>query len=213
VVAPAVFALGQFGGCELGLSPAIDLLFSDADWLCPSAVADGPRAGSDGVPRANQAARREQIEVLLAVLQRELGASHDRAAAYRLYGSRRSRGVVELDVDSAFESYGHRASAYERRLFERIRLGASGAMDSAASARLADAYAWLRRAEHSTQLVDAGSSRCFPEDPRGQILLARCMGYREPEASRARDRLLNDRQEIRQQVQDPFEKCLLEPLR
>ena len=52
MVAPAVFALGQFGGCELGLSPAIDLLFIDADWLCPSAVADGPRAGSDGVSRA-----------------------------------------------------------------------------------------------------------------------------------------------------------------
>ena len=86
-------------------------------------------------------------------------------------------------------------------------------MASEASAELADAYSWLRRAEHSMQLVDSGSSRCIPADPQGQIVLARCMGYREPEASRARERLLADRQQIQQEVQDQFEKCLLAPER
>lgn len=307
VVAPAMFALGQFGGCELGLSPAIDLLFIDPAPLTlaePDVALDGSGVVAGRVPGGKHGGkqggeRRSEIETLLAVLQRELDAARSREASYRWSGSQRPRGVVEFSVDSALEYFGHCASPYERRLFERIRplqpdsalaqallsglakrvdparvrsvvddelayraeradtqhsdhliqgvggvsdleaivrvhsaaagsekpstqmgrtlldtlhqLAASGAMDSAASARLADAYAWLRRAEHSTQLVDSGSSRCFPGDPQGQIMLARCMGYREPEANRARERLLEDRQEIRQQVQDQFEKCLLEP--
>ncbi len=282
VVAPAMFALGQFGGCELGLSPEVDLLFID--------LRDGELC----------AERRAQVDLLLDHLQRELTATCGRGASYQVDFSQRPNGVVALGIGAALDYFSGEAPLAERRLFERIRplqadptlaeellcglaqgsgsaglqgliddelkdraeraakqakddlirgnggirdieaivhiqraaaaeplksgegrsilstlyqLGASGVMASEASAELADAYSWLRRAEHSMQLVDSGSSRCIPADPQGQIVLARCMGYREPEASRARERLLADRQQIQQEVQDQFEKCLLAPER
>ena len=55
---------------------------------------------------------------------------------------------------------------------------------------------------------DRGS--CFPSDPEGQIVLARCMGYREPEAKMARRRLLKDRQDVQREVENQFEKRLVQ---
>lgn len=69
---------------------------------------------------------------------------------------------------------------------------------------LAEAYSWLRRAEHSLQLMH-GSTSQIPSDPEGQLSLARCMGYREPETSVARERWSRDRQDAHDQIEKQFE--------
>lgn len=290
VTAPAMFALGQFGGGELGLSPAVDLLFVDPP--------GGSNAGRDERACEDSRTRKRlaQIEILLTHLQRGLGAASAEGVSYQLDYSQRPTGIVSIGVASTIAYFTGAASTGERRLVERIRplqadpvlakelvrglaqpsgeaklqsvvdnelkyraerragksendliqgvggvcdleaivhvhwaaatdrrcdgdeqtllaalyeLGTTGAMKADASARLSDAYSWLRRAEHSMQLVNADPSQCFPRDPQGQIVLARCMGYREPDANRARERLLTDRQEIQQEVQDQFENCVL----
>lgn len=69
---------------------------------------------------------------------------------------------------------------------------------------LTEAYLWLRRAEHSLQLMHGSTSR-IPSDPEGQAALARCMGYREPDASVACDRWAHDRQDAHDQIEKQFD--------
>jgi glutamate-ammonia-ligase adenylyltransferase len=79
-------------------------------------------------------------------------------------------------------------------------LGRSGALEEQAASTLIDCLGWLRRAEHALQLTSEESTWNFPRDTEGQCALARCMGYREPDASRARSRLLQDWQAVREEV-------------
>lgn len=284
VSAPAMFALGQLAGGELGLSPAVDLVFVDG-------AIQGGKRGTD---------RARQIDRLILHLRRELEADSELGALYQLDFSERPNGVVAGGVAAALDYFANDAAAGERRLVERIRplvadpalarkmiqgfeqrsgrvklervvqdelaykreraasvaaddlirgeagvcdleaivhvewVASSGrrnpeggrsilaslyALNSAATGasdstlQLADAYSWLRRAEHSLQLMTRNSPYCFPNDPEGQLVLARCMGYREPEAQRARERLLKDRQIVQQAVENQFEKSLIQQLR
>jgi glutamate-ammonia-ligase adenylyltransferase len=88
-------------------------------------------------------------------------------------------------------------------------LGRLGVLEAGVACSLADAYLWLRRAEHALQLAEERQVHAFPRDPKGQVLLARRMGYRDASASRARDRLLEDWSAVRTQVREPFEALVL----
>ncbi len=89
------------------------------------------------------------------------------------------------------------------------RLGARGLLPESAAADLAEAYTWLRRAEHALQMVEERQTQRFPRDAAGQLALARRLGYREAEAARARDRLLDDWTAVRAEVRAHFEALVL----
>jgi glutamate-ammonia-ligase adenylyltransferase len=77
----------------------------------------------------------------------------------------------------------------------------AGLLDEESARALEDSYGWLRRAEHFLQLVSQRPAREFPSSPEAQLALARCMGYREPEGRRARERLLGDWRAVGRELQ------------
>ena len=79
------------------------------------------------------------------------------------------------------------------------------------SARLREAYLWLRRAEHCVQLIEERQTHRFPKAAAAQLGLARRMGYDEPDGHAARARLLADWERVRQQVRESFASLILEP--
>jgi glutamate-ammonia-ligase adenylyltransferase len=88
---------------------------------------------------------------------------------------------------------------------ERLRL-----LPRPVTASLAQAYLWLRRAEHAVQMVEERQTAAFPREPAAQIALARRMGYRDAEGERARQRLLADGARVRAEVRQHFEALVLE---
>ncbi len=88
-------------------------------------------------------------------------------------------------------------------------LGRRGILAADVAGSLSDGYLWLRRAEHAVQLVEERQVHAFPRDPEEQRALARRMGYRDEEGSRARERLLEDRSAVRAQVREQFEALVL----
>ncbi len=90
------------------------------------------------------------------------------------------------------------------------RLAETGALAAPVAASLADAYRWLRRAEHAVQLPEERQTHRFPRGAREQLELARRMGYREGEGRRARDRLLEDWTNVRAEVRSHFAALVLE---
>ncbi|MFQ5514797.1 MAG: hypothetical protein ACE5FG_10180 [Myxococcota bacterium] len=77
------------------------------------------------------------------------------------------------------------------------------------AAALREAYLWLRRAEHCVQMVEERQTHRFPHDQHAQLALARRMGYREADASQARERLLRDRERVRAGVRESFDSLVL----
>jgi glutamate-ammonia-ligase adenylyltransferase len=88
-------------------------------------------------------------------------------------------------------------------------LGQSGALAEAIVESLIEAYRWLRRAEHALQMAEERQTQRFPRDARGQLELARRMGYHDGDARVARDRLLDDWTNVRAEVRRHFESLLL----
>jgi glutamate-ammonia-ligase adenylyltransferase len=88
-------------------------------------------------------------------------------------------------------------------------LAAAGLFDEADSASLAESYTWLRRAEHALQMIEERQTQRFPREPEAQLGLARRMGYEEPEAERARERLLEDWARARATVRRHFDALVL----
>jgi glutamate-ammonia-ligase adenylyltransferase len=87
-------------------------------------------------------------------------------------------------------------------------LAAIGALPVETAAALADAYLWLRRAEHSVQLDEERQTHAFPRDARAQRALARRMGYGEADAGSARARLLDEWTAVRTEVRAHFDELL-----
>jgi glutamine synthetase adenylyltransferase len=87
-------------------------------------------------------------------------------------------------------------------------LSRSGVLEESCAGALIDCFGWLRRAEHFLQLADEESTWEFPRDKQGQCALARRMGYREPDASHARLRLLGDWHAVRDEVQARCQQLL-----
>ncbi len=118
---------------------------------------------------------------------------------------------VEAIVQAQWATFGRSAMGEWgcRTILDGLaELREGGLIEADAGCRLADAYSWLRRAEHSLQLIGSDSPREFPGNPEGELALARCMGYREPDARIARDRLLRDRIEVRREVETQFDSVL-----
>lgn len=84
-----------------------------------------------------------------------------------------------------------------------------GVLPDSAATTLAEAYLWLRRAEHCAQLVEEQQVCGFPRDTRAQLALARRMGYRDVEAENARSRLLDDWTGVRTEVRRHFNALVL----
>ena len=89
------------------------------------------------------------------------------------------------------------------------RLASLGALDPGVADGLSRAYLWLRRAEHALQMVEERQTQTFPRAAVPQLELARRMGYRDGEATRARDRLLDDWTQVRATVRGHFEALVL----
>jgi len=87
-------------------------------------------------------------------------------------------------------------------------LAAAGALPAETAAALADAYLWLRRAEHAAQLDEERQTHAFPRDARAQRAFARRMGYGELDAESARARLLDAWTAVRAEVRAHFEELL-----
>ena len=87
-------------------------------------------------------------------------------------------------------------------------LAAAGALPADTAAALADAYVWLRRAEHAVQLDEERQTHAFPRDARAQRGLARRMGYGELDAESARARLLDEWTAVRTEVRAHFDELL-----
>jgi glutamate-ammonia-ligase adenylyltransferase len=89
------------------------------------------------------------------------------------------------------------------------RLNRLGLLPDGPAAELSEAYTWLRRAEHALQWVEERQTQRFPRDASQQLGLARRMGYRDPEGTRARDRLLDDWVSTRARVRGHFDALLV----
>jgi glutamate-ammonia-ligase adenylyltransferase len=87
-------------------------------------------------------------------------------------------------------------------------LAAARALPQETAAELADAYLWLRRAEHALQLDEERQTHAFPREARAQRALARRMGYLDDDAEVARARLLDDATAVRTSVRARFEELL-----
>lgn len=90
-------------------------------------------------------------------------------------------------------------------------LGHLRLLPEAARHALRDGYLWLRRAEHALQLVEERQTHRMPRDAAAQGALARRMGYRHGERTRARDRMLDDWTRVRAEVRRHFDALVLEP--
>jgi glutamate-ammonia-ligase adenylyltransferase len=87
-------------------------------------------------------------------------------------------------------------------------LAAVGALPERSAEELARGYLWLRRAEHAAQLDEERQTHAFPRDARGQLALARRLGYPEPDAEAARARLVADWTLVRSEVRAHFDELL-----
>jgi glutamate-ammonia-ligase adenylyltransferase len=87
-------------------------------------------------------------------------------------------------------------------------LASAGALPPATAAALADAYVWLRRAEHALQLDEERRTHTVPREARGQRALARRMGYADADAESARVRLLDAWTAVRSEVRGHFDELL-----
>lgn len=76
-------------------------------------------------------------------------------------------------------------------------------------AALANAYTWLRRAEHALQLAEEQQVSRLPRERSAQLALARRMGYADPDAQTAQSRLLEDWTAVRTEVRANFEALVL----
>jgi glutamate-ammonia-ligase adenylyltransferase len=74
---------------------------------------------------------------------------------------------------------------------------------------LRNTYLWLRRAEHSLQLVDERQTQRLPRERAAQTAHARRMGYREPDAEQALNRYLDAWTSVRTEVRGHFEDLVL----
>ncbi|MGE4608920.1 MAG: hypothetical protein AAEJ52_19465 [Myxococcota bacterium] len=88
-------------------------------------------------------------------------------------------------------------------------LARQGLLPEPTAERLADAYVWLRRAEHALQMADEQQTSRFPREPTAQLRLARRMRYIEPNGDAARTRLLDDWRRFRSEVRVHFEALVL----
>jgi glutamate-ammonia-ligase adenylyltransferase len=88
-------------------------------------------------------------------------------------------------------------------------LCALGLLPEAVTSSLADAYLWLRRAEHALQLAEEQQTAAFPRGPGAQLALARRMGYDDERGSSARDRLLEDWTAVRNETRTHFDALVL----
>ncbi|MCH7751096.1 MAG: hypothetical protein IH898_02925, partial [Planctomycetes bacterium] len=70
-------------------------------------------------------------------------------------------------------------------------------------------YLWLRRAEHALQMAEEQQTARFPADRAAQLGLARRMGYADPTADAAWNRLMEDWTEARTEVRGHFEALVL----
>ena len=86
-----------------------------------------------------------------------------------------------------------------------------GMLPEQVAGALAQAYTWLRRAEHAVQLAEEQQSAAFPRERAAQVALARRLGYADPEAERARNRLLDEWTAVRTEVRAHFEALVLDP--
>ena len=141
--------------------------------------------------------------------------------------SERRRGGVDLDLDlkegpggirdveflvQALQLLlgGERAALRTGNVLDALSaLGSARALDDGVVATLSDAYRWLRRAEHALQMVEERQTHRFPTDGQERIELARRMAYRDDEAHRARDRLVDDWTNVRAEVRGHFEALVL----
>jgi glutamate-ammonia-ligase adenylyltransferase len=82
-------------------------------------------------------------------------------------------------------------------------------LPEATASALTGQYLWLRRAEHALQLEEERQVHTIPRDPAAQRALARRMGYRDTEAERARERMLDDWTAARTEVRGHFEELVL----
>jgi glutamate-ammonia-ligase adenylyltransferase len=74
---------------------------------------------------------------------------------------------------------------------------------------LADAYVFLRKAEHALQLAEEQQTARVPRDAAARLALARRMGYTDAEGSSARDHLLADLAAKRNEVRAHFGALVL----
>ena len=74
---------------------------------------------------------------------------------------------------------------------------------------LADAYIFLRKAEHALQLAEEQQTARVPRDATARLALARRMGYTDAEGSSARERLLADLAAKRSEVRTHFGALVL----
>ena len=74
---------------------------------------------------------------------------------------------------------------------------------------LAQAYTWLRRAEHAIQMVEERQTQRFPREPEAQLGLARRLGFEEPVGEDARMRLLREWTTVRDVVRLHFDALVL----
>lgn len=96
------------------------------------------------------------------------------------------------------------------RLIEALSSGGYISDDDAAT--LAEAYRWLRAAEHRIQLWDLRQTHLLPADPDGTERLARTMGYRGGPQSSAVDAFEADLVRYRSLVRGIHEDLYFRPL-
>jgi glutamate-ammonia-ligase adenylyltransferase len=89
-------------------------------------------------------------------------------------------------------------------------LGRLGLLPEAVASVLRASYVWLRRAEHAAQLAEEQQTSTFPRDRSAQLALARRLGYAEPAADEARERLLEDWMTVRTEVRGHFDALVLQ---
>lgn len=82
-------------------------------------------------------------------------------------------------------------------------------LPEAIAQQLAEAYLWLRRAEHALQMADERQTSKFPRERDAQLRLARRMRYTDPSGDVARTRLLDDWTRFRGEVRTHFEALVL----
>jgi glutamate-ammonia-ligase adenylyltransferase len=87
---------------------------------------------------------------------------------------------------------------------ERLRL-----LPGETAAALANAYTWLRRAEHALQLAEEQQTARLPRERPAQLALARRMGYADPDAQAALGRFREDWTVVRNEVRSHFEALVL----
>jgi glutamate-ammonia-ligase adenylyltransferase len=82
-------------------------------------------------------------------------------------------------------------------------------LPTAVTAALADAYLWLRRAEHAVQLPEEQQTAQVPHGASEQTALARRMGYADAAGADARARLQDDWLAVRTETRRHFEALVL----